>query len=261
MRRCSGSDWLDSRRRHTVMLHAGSTMLLRLTEGCRVPVRLDSVAGGAETGHIISAVYFIGRCTTGSTTTASADGAAKKVGEDELTGSGGQLRLQNIEAAAPLAEGVFGNGNSSSGGSGGGGNGSSVAASLQEGKTTNVDSSSCNNNGSKTTAPALDHHRPPAPPPPCTRGMEKTKYSLQREECGVLLEPTADRLVLFRSGCVSTETLEVKGHGREQYAMLFWMHEAKEGVGDAAHAAAPAAAPAVAAGVGGRAEAAGGDSS
>eukprot|EP00752_Nemacystus_decipiens_P003930 g3598.t1 len=93
----------------------GSTMLLKLTERCRVPVRLDSVAGGAQTGHKVSAVYFIGRCCTA--TGGGADKAKGRISEisDEYdvsgasdAGAGGQLRLQNIEVAAvaPVAEGL-----------------------------------------------------------------------------------------------------------------------------------------------------------
>lgn len=204
-------------------------MLLRLTEGCRVPVRLDSVAGGVETGHKISAVYFVGRCTTGATAAAADVASTSPVPEEDgLTGSGtstgGQLKLRNMEAAAPLAEGVVDNSGGRSSG------GSSTAASHQEGEA-NADNNDSSSNNSGKTAAALDH--PPAPPPPRT-GTEK-RYSLLRQS--VLLEPTADRLVLFRSGCVSTETLEVLGHGWEQYAVLFWMHGAKEGVGEVAPAA------------------------
>lgn len=46
-----------------------------------------------------------------------------------------------------------------------------------------------------------------------------------------VVEPTGDRLVLYRSDRVSAETLEVRGQGREQYLVRFWMHTAKESEG------------------------------
>eukprot|EP00903_Cladosiphon_okamuranus_P005751 g5705.t1 len=190
----------------------GSTMLLRLTERCRVPIRLDSVAGGAQTGHKISAVYFVGRCSTttqGATHDKTSEGGVSQeydVSASSGAAAGGQLKLYNIEATAPLAEGLD---DSDSGGSG---DGSPAAASSQGGESNDDGHKRGNGFG------ASDESEPEKGP----------------SRQAVVLEPTADRLVLFRSGCVSTETLEVLGHGQEQYAVLFWMHGAKEEVGEAA---------------------------
>lgn len=204
-------------------------MLLRLAGRCRVPVRLDSVAGGVQTGHKISAVYFVGRCTT--------EGAAAQQGNlsaAAVTGAasaGGQLRLQNIEVAAPLAGGLIGDSDGSVGSSGG----SPVAASPREGG--DKDSKHGGNNGGNSSC-STDGESMPAgsscPPVPPRGGGEKGPLPPSPPRQGVVLEPTADRLVLFRSDCVSTETLEVSGHhGQEQYAVLFWMHGAKDGAGEA----------------------------
>lgn len=204
-------------------------MLLKLTERCRVPVRLDSVAGGAQTGHKVSAVYFVGRCCT--TTGGAADKASKGRVSEEYDVSpaasgagagGGQLRLQNIEVAAPLAEGL--DGRTPAG-----------ADSSHEGDDRN-DNESKNGNisSASSSTSAGGEHCSTAPSPP-RGGREKGAARQAGRGQGVVLEPTADRLVLFRSDRVSTETLEVLGRGQEQYAVLFWMHEAREEVvGEAA---------------------------
>lgn len=182
-------------------------MLLRLTERCRVPIRLDSVAGGVRTGHKISAVYFVGRCTTGGAADATIKARASREYDVSAaapgTGAGGQLKLRNVEAAAPLAEGLGDDGNISGG--------SPVVATHQEGDNKDDD-------GLKTVDDSSTSGTSPR------SGPETTGAPRQ----GVVLEPTADRLVLFQSECVSTETLEVAGRGQEQYAVLFWMHGAKE---------------------------------
>lgn len=193
-------------------------MLLRLTEGCRVPVRLDSVAGGAETGHKISAVYFIGRTGGGG-----ADESQQALSEESgAINAGGQLRLQNMETDPRLAEGVVG---SSSG------SGSPVEGSppqdREEVNTTTLDRSSNTDMNGGGSAP--DDLGFPSP-----RGGKGGEESAVRQGEVVVLEPTADRLVMFRSDCVSTQTLEVLGREREQYAMLFWMHGARGGGGDVA---------------------------
>lgn len=197
-------------------------MLLRLTERCRVPVHLDSVAGGVQTGHKISAVYFVGRCAsdgTANNATKTQQQVSEEDGLSAASGAGGQLKLQNVEAAAPLAEGsVDSNGGSTGGGCGGGdGVGSPVAATPQDGANKDNRHEHGNSSGTSVKSSGLC---PPAP------------------RQGAVLEPTADRLVLFRSDRVSTETLEVLGHGQEQYAVLFWMHGAKEEIGEAVGGAA-----------------------
>lgn len=220
-------------------------MLLKLTERCRVPVRLDSVAGGAQTGHKVSAVYFIGRCCTTTAEGAAADktGKGRRVSKEydvspaSDAGAGGQLRLQNIEAAAPLAEGLGagdGDGDGDSG-STNSSNGTPATADPQEGR--HNDNGDKNGDGSNTSTSGGGGRCSPAPapaPPRSGSGREKgaaRQRQGQGKGQGVVLEPTADRLVLFRSDRVSTETLEVLGRGQEQYAVLFWMHEAKEEVG------------------------------
>lgn len=222
--------WVASRRHDTPPLPTppGSTMLLRLTERCRVPVRLDSVAGGVRTGHKVSAVYFLGRCCT------AGEAAAGKTGRGQVSedydvsgasgaGAGGQLRLQDIETAAPLAEGLDDDSGSSNFSSGG----SPVVVDPQEGKN-NDNGNNKNNSSSSASGKSCS----PAPP---RSGLEA---GAPRQ--GVVLDPTADRLVLFHSDRVSTETLEVLGHGQEQYAVLFWMHGAKEEVvGEATGGAVP----------------------
>ncbi|CBJ27890.1 conserved unknown protein [Ectocarpus siliculosus] len=196
----------------------GSTMLLRLTEGCRVPVRLDSVAGGAETGHKISAVYFVGR-KGGS----DADKSQQALSEEgDAINAGGQLRLKNMETNAPLAEGIVG---------GSSGNASPLEGNPPQGReevnTSTLDGSrNTDVNGGGSAPDGLGFAGP--------RGGKGGEESTVGQGAVVELEPTADRLVMFRSDCVSTQTLEVLGHEREQYAMLFWMHGARGGAGDVA---------------------------
>lgn len=190
-------------------------MLLRLTEGCRVPPRLDSFEGGAETGHKVSAVYFVGRRRARDTAAAAAGektpflGGETGIGDDEKDG-GGQLQLQNVEAA-PIAGGLSagGEGNSTSCstvGGGGGGGGASARAGQHERSLKKEKTGGC-------VAASLD-----APSPAGELVAQ-----------GITVAPETDRLVLFRSDRVSTQTLEVRGKGQEQYAVLFWMHGAKGG--------------------------------
>ncbi|CAB1112658.1 unnamed protein product [Ectocarpus sp. CCAP 1310/34] len=196
----------------------GSTMLLRLTEGCRVPVRLDSVAGGAETGHKISAVYFIGRKGGGD-----ADKSQQALSEEgDAINAGGQLRLQNMETNAPLAEDIVGS--------------SSGDASPLEGNPPQEreEVNTSTSDGSRNTDVIGGGSAPDELGFTGPRGGKGGEESTMGQGAVVVLEPTADRLVMFRSDCVSTETLEVLGHEREQYAMLFWMHGASGGAGDVA---------------------------
>lgn len=170
-------------------------MLLRLTEGGRVPVRLDSVAGGAETGHKVSAVYFIGQHRgTGATI-----GVQRSKNKDEIicddasSGAGGELKLQNIEAAP-------------------------IAGDTRDGKGS-VDRSGTvqQPNGSRGEDPERFEYDIPR------NGVE-----IESLPQGVVVNPMADRLVLFRSDRVSTETLEITAQGQEQLAVLFWMHGARD---------------------------------
>ena len=170
-------------------IDTGSTMLLRLTEGCQVPPRLDSFAGGAETGHRVSAVYFIGR--------KGEDGAGDEGGSATARERGGQLRLQNVES--PLQY---------------------TSASKGSGAGTGED------DGEETA----ETFQPSQQILPSGEGGGEMGSSSEEVLPGsVVLEPMADRLVLFRSDRVCTQTLEVQGHGQEQYAVLFWMHRAMEG--------------------------------
>ena len=160
-------------------------MLLRLTEGCQVPPRLDSFAGGAETGHRVSAVYFIGR--------KGEDDAGDEGGSATARERGGQLRLQNVESPPQYTSASKGSG---------AGTGEETAETFQP---------------SQRILPS---------------GEGDGEMGSSSEEVlpgSVVLEPKPDRLVLFRSDRVCTQTLEVQGHGQEQYAVLFWMHRAMEG--------------------------------
>lgn len=155
---------------------AGSTILLRLTEGCQIPPRLDCFAGGVETGHKISAVFFIGR-------KGIHDG-----NEFNTANGGGQLRLQNVTSTAmPSCKGS-----------------SRAAGAAAVG-------GSCKGGADGSCIPS--------------QGNARGERDSNVED----LEPRPDRLVLLRSDLVSTETLEVRGHGQEQYAVLFWMHGVVEG--------------------------------
>lgn len=176
-------------------------MLLRLTEGCRAPPRLDSFAGGAETGHKISVVYFLGRnarATIATGDTPDLGGKTTGIGDEE--DGGGQLQLQNVEAA-PIAAGSP---------SGGGGD-SSTCSPEDSVRAVQRQRSSRKEGTAEDVGARLDE--PPAG---------------DVEVQGTVVDPKADRLVLFRSDRVSTQTLEVRGEGQEQYAVLFWMHGAKE---------------------------------
>lgn len=155
---------------------AGSTILLRLTEGCQIPPRLDCFAGGVETGHKISAVFFIGR-------KGAHDGE-----ESDTADGGGQLRLQNVTSSAmPSCKGS---------------SRAAAAAAVGEGRKGSADGS-C---------------KP-------SQGNARGERGSNVED----VEPRPGRLVLFRSDLVSTQTLEVRGRGQEQYAVLFWMHGAVHG--------------------------------
>ncbi|CAM9351584.1 unnamed protein product [Scytosiphon promiscuus] len=219
----------------------GSTMLLRLTEGCRVPVRLDSVAGGVETGHRVSAVYFIGRTgenpagddvTAGRQEQDPAEGGPRT--SRDVASAGGQLVLQNIEAvAAPVADGEVSSPRIANRGGGGGSGSTAGSERLREGaKNGNPEDSG---SGSRTDGrdEAMGSTRQLDSP-----GARTTEAFAPPQQRGAVVEPTADRLVLFRSDRVSTQTLEVSGRGHEQYAVLFWMHAAKEEVGGVGAAAA-----------------------
>lgn len=176
-------------------------MLLRLTEGCRAPPRLDSFAGEAETGHKVSAVYFLGRKARATIATGDTpDLGGKTAGIGDEQDGGGQLQLQNVEAA-PIAAGLPLDG---------GGDNRSCSP-LDGVRAVQRQRSPRKESTEGGVGASLDE--PPAG---------------ELEAQGTVVAPTADRLVLFRSDRVSTQTLEVRGEGQEQYAMLFWMHGAKE---------------------------------
>lgn len=174
-------------------------MLLKLGDGCRAPARLDSLAGGAETGHKVSAVYFIGR-HRGDPPTAATNRVSAQEAEPDRE-AGGELRLQNVEAA-PIAEGtVVSEKDSPHGGSDGDDFGGKGRRTLGGDAGAAVKGSG---------------------------GSELEGAEVQGVVAlSAVVEPKADRLVMFRSDRVSTETLEVRGAGQEQYAVLFWMHGAK----------------------------------
>lgn len=207
-----------------------------------MPARLDSVAEGVETGHKISAVYFIG------STGVNADDPPRKGQEaseqDPLTSrSDGQLVLQNMEAAAaPVAGGEVRSSSPPTTDSGSG-NGSPLAAEPPRGGGGGKDGKSKElgdgNRGDDDNNDDKGIHL--TRPLDSARGRGTTDGDAPPQPLGAVVDPTEDRLVLFRSDRVSTQTLEVLGRGREQYAVLFWMHAAKGGLGDGCAAAADAA--------------------
>lgn len=143
-----------------------------------MPPRLDCFAGGVETGHKVSAVFFIGR-------KGAHDGS--NCDKFNTANGGGQLRLHNVASAAtPSCKG-----------------------------------------SSRAAAAAVGASRERGADGSClpSQGNARGEKGSDVED----LEPRPDRLVLFRSDLVSTQTLEVRGRGQEQYAVLFWMHGAVEG--------------------------------
>lgn len=190
-------------------------MLLRLREGCRLPAQLDSSVNGAPTGHRISCVYFVGCCNK----------------NDSRNGfSGGQFKLQNVENPPP--DGLVNEGENSTvliprnvprdcrhagettasdrdsapGFEGGLG----IDAAGRESDVDHYDT------GGSVSGVMGDSHN-----------MCATLPSSRCQAQGAVVEPAADRLVLYRSDRVSAETLEVLGGGGEQYAVRFWMHMTK----------------------------------
>lgn len=180
-------------------------MLLKLSEGCRVPPRFPSFEGGVKTGHKVSAVYFIGHCKAG---TATIPGKGSSFSEDTNPdtdmGTGGELKLLNIEGDPNL-------------------------------QNIEVDSKPTGGGG----------QLPELSPPPAgnERGADKngtclvSTLSSAKTETSVpgrfvrqhtVVKPLADRLVLLRSDLVSTQTLEMRGPGQQQYVVLFWIHRAKD---------------------------------
>lgn len=204
-----------------------------------MPLRLDSVAGGVNTGHKVSAVYFIGR-TGGNDNDddyAIANKAATLQQNPLVSGSsssaGGQLVLQNMEAAgaaAPVADGEIRSPRTTDSSSSGSSTGLPPTGQRPQGVERDGVSEEANTvNRSEDDHEAMDLTRPLDSPGGRATEEESAPPGQQRS---AVVEPTADRLVLFQSDRVSTQTLEVLGRGREQYAVLFWMHAAKGEVGD-----------------------------
>lgn len=166
----------------------GSTMLLRLRDGCGLPPRLDSRADGADTGRMVSCVYFVGRTggTLGKASRSVRDGGGRESSGGGAHGGGG-LKLLNTEVSL----GTPGTGKSAANWSGDG----------QMKRAPEADGSESGLAGPGLTA--LDRVTP---------------------EGSLVLDPMPGRLVLFRSDKIWKEVQEV--HGGDQYLIMFWMHKA-----------------------------------
>lgn len=190
-------------------------MLLRLREGCRLPAQLDSRVNGAPTGHKISCVYFVGCCNK--------DG-------NNIGSVGGHFKLQNVEN--PPVDGLVGERETSpiliprNVPRDGRHTGESTASDMDSapvfegrlgieavGRESAVDR---NDNGDCVSGAVGG-----------SQNMCATVPSSRCQAQSALVEPAADRLVLYRSDRVSAETLEVLGGDGEQYAVRFWMHTTK----------------------------------
>lgn len=181
-------------------------MLIRLCEGCRFPERLDSFVESAETGYQVSAAYFIGRRRQEITSPAGESQGVPQGGGAEP--GGGELKLKNIERAPTAGASVRDSG-SRSGEEHGGSTHRQKASGGQE-------EAEAEGGGGDETSSLSAGPREAEEEGGVTAGQS------------VVVEAKADRLVLFRSDRVSTQTLEVLGRGQEQYMLLFWMHGAKE---------------------------------
>lgn len=218
-------------------------MFLRLRDGCRLPARLDSRVGGADNGHKVSCTYFVGQTSPTSTTTAgrtidiqdSSDSKnnsilnsinsvsetnwEKRKGPTDDTRTtttekseggvdigvgigGGQLKLDNMETA-PIPGGI---------------GDENLCLNRKDGKGSVPGGSGTTKQEVMKNDSANDSHV----------GMLAPAEGVASVGGGVVVAPTADRLVLFRSDLVCNQTLEVHGKGRAQYALMFWMHAAKE---------------------------------
>lgn len=158
-------------------------MLLRLRAGCRLLPRLDSLAAGADTGHRVSCVYFVGRA--GDNLANYSDNST--MGSSENDCSSGQLKLKNIEKLPDAGEAL------------------AVSRSMYGG--------------------VVQTGRAPEVGPYINESVGPKVHSQGHEEKEdvVLVEPLADRLVLFRSDLIRNEITEVRR--RDQYVVFFWMHK------------------------------------
>lgn len=193
-------------------MKTGSTMLLRLRAGCWLPATLDSRANGVETGHKVSCVYFVGH-------TSSEDPDNSGIDESDREGVlkagviGGQLKLQNVEFAAPTERvGVA-----------------------------NTDENAVGAQGAPNSSSDLPRNSAPGNAQGRDGGQHQTlnlsdEFRAQRVSSqGTIVEPVRDRLVLYRSDRVWNEVLEVKGQGRVQYVVRIWMHGATPEAVDGGH--------------------------
>lgn len=186
-------------------------MLYRLCEDCRFPERLDSFVESAETGYKVSAAYFIGR-RRGQETTPPGESERVPQGKEAEPG-GGELKLQNLEKVSIAGASVCDSGVHGSAG------GKNSEESTHRRKASGDQEEAGAEGGGGGGASSLS-----AGPQPREEGGEEGGVTAGQS---VVVEAKADRLVLFRSDRVSTQTLEVLGRGQEQYMLLFWMHGAK----------------------------------
>ena len=186
-------------------------MLLRLSEGCRFPERLDSFVESAETGYQVSAAYFIGRRRRQEITSPAGESQGVPQGGGAEPG-GGELKLKNIERAPSAGASVRDSGSRTGEKRGG----STHRRKASDGQEEAEAEGGAGGETSRSSAGPREEEEEEEEEGGVTAGQS------------VVVEAKADRLVLFRSDRVSTQTLEVLGRGQEQYMLLFWMHGAEE---------------------------------
>lgn len=188
-------------------------MLVRFSEGCRYPEHLDSFVESAvassATGYRVSAAYFVGRRRRPETTPkGESQGVPQGRGAD--SGGGGELKLRNVEKDPVVGVCVHDSRDGNSGSRAGEErSGDSTPSQTASGGQKEAGAEGGGRDSSLSAGPSWVEEVPPA-------GRS------------VVVEPKADRLVLFRSDRVSNQTLQVVGQGQEQYMLLFWMHGVKE---------------------------------
>ncbi|CAM9957946.1 unnamed protein product, partial [Choristocarpus tenellus] len=193
-----------------------STMVLRLRDGCGIPLRLDSLASGEETGHKVTCVYFVGRGPAGACP------ENKKAGDnnqENATRIGGNLLLRTKLSSAPTSSACAGSGSCKG------------ARTCEEGECRILPG---------VTGDVVGAEEGKGVQQGCTQvengGLEggggSEREVLSGGETGsegwgsvMVVDAVPDRVVLFRSDRVLNETSPVVGS--DQYAVVFWMHGAK----------------------------------
>lgn len=207
-------------------------MLLRLHEGCRLSAQMDSHINGTPTGHEISCVYFVG-CrhtsnTTGRSNTTTCGSSQSSCATDQDGSWGGEISLLNVEAAPIAGRDASREENFASATR----DGQHPRGTVSERRSA-VAIEQEHGSGSIVTDLSPNRNKDAGDSAPETVGAQKLSSTLL-EHCqgqSAVVEPTSDRLVLYRSDRVSSEMLEVRGQGREQYVVRFWIHTGKESTG------------------------------